>query len=72
MIDEMTSSRLGTIPREIIDCMVHGREPNSQEVFRVAGHIWRDIVGAKSEGALASVAGRSSLRAAQAALAGCR
>jgi len=62
-----------TIPREIVECIAHGREPSVQELGRVARTIWRDIHGGDSGGLdlSASPAARHlSFRAAHAALAG--
>lgn len=32
-----------TIPREIVDCIAHDREPCLREVWSVAERIWREI-----------------------------
>lgn len=60
-----------TIPREIIDCIADNREPNPQELWRVAGHIWRDVAGRRREfGTERPHINRLSIQAARAALTG--
>ncbi len=63
-----------TIPREIVECIAHGREPSVQELGRVARTISRDIFGGDARGLARSAnpaARNLSFRAAHAALAGC-
>lgn len=64
-----------TIPRPIVDCIAHGREPSVRELCAVAAHIRADLQGRKdkpnptrdSEPAARLL----GLRAAHAALTGC-
>ncbi len=66
-----------TIPRAIIDCIAHARQPSEQELCVVADHIRTDLLGWKcaDQGAAAEIKGPAmrsiSFRAARAALMGC-
>jgi hypothetical protein len=64
-----------TIAPEVIDCIAEGREPDVDELFRVARHIWADVQGPRSAFAWGELTQDSSerllsLKAAQAALVG--
>ena len=66
--------QLTTIMPEMIDCISEGREPNDDELRRVADRIWTDVHGAASVFAWAESRlddeRQLTMRAASAALSG--
>ena len=65
-----------TIPRRVVDCIAHGREPSVQELCAVAEHIRSDVKGRRdksdSTGFSDCAARLIGFRAAHAALTGCK